>query len=46
MKTLRVVFAGLVVIAVASLQAAAQTTPSEIKVTAKKYEFKPSAIKV
>ena len=46
MKTLTIVFAGLVVVAAASLQAAAQTTPNEIKVTAKKYEFNPSTIKV
>jgi len=46
MKTIRIVFAGLVVLATASLQATAQTTPNEIKVSAKKYEFDPSAIKV
>ena len=46
MKTLRIVFAGLVVVAAASSQAVAQTTPNEIKVTAKKYEFNPSAIRV
>jgi len=45
-KPLRIVFAGLVAVAAASLQAAAQTAPNEIKVTAKKYEFNPSAIKV
>jgi cytochrome c oxidase subunit II len=46
MKTLRIFFVGFVVVAAASLQTAAQTAPSEIKVTAKKYEFDPSAIKV
>ena len=46
MKTLRIVIAGLAALAAASLPAAAQTTPNEIKITAKKYEFNPSAIKV
>ena len=46
MKTLTIVFAGLVGVAAASLQATAQTSPNEIKVTAKKYEFNPSTIKV
>jgi cytochrome c oxidase subunit 2 len=46
MKTLRIAFAGLVAVAAASLQTTAQITPNEIKVTAKKYEFNPSAIKV
>ena len=41
--TFKIVFTGLVVIAAASLQAGAQT---EINVTAKKYEFDPSTIKV
>lgn len=46
MKTLRIIFAGWVAVAAPSLQTTAQTTPNEIKVTAKKYEFNPSAIKV
>ena len=46
MKTLTIVFATLVAVAAASVQAMAQTNPNEIKVTAKKYEFNPSTIKV
>ena len=46
MNTLRIVFASLVAVAAASFQTTAQTNPNEIKMTAKKYEFNPSAIKV
>jgi plastocyanin len=46
MKTLTIFFAGLAGVAAASLQATAQTSPNEIKVTAKKYEFNPRTIKV
>ena len=46
MKRPRTVWATLALLAVAALGALAQSESTEIKVTAKKYEFEPSAIHV
>src|SRR5580698_4233553 len=46
MKTLRIIFGLLMALATCSVRSRAQTVVNEIKVTAKKYEFDPSVIRV